>query len=214
MGKRRSSGSGGTQLVLEPLRPLVRSNTPVVELSGGSVPLKSGSGTTLASGGSPPLCGAEPLLAARGRWFGVRRPDAGSYRPEGGDVRALQARLWGRMPLSATLCCQSHYSPVPISLTSSEAVYRVLRRRSAVVYGLKEWSELVSSFEEGRAQPSSFWQWCEFKRITPTWRLTQREAMGGAVVSGVAVEGVTVGCVLDAWGVELCALTYGDEVPS
>jgi hypothetical protein len=213
MSKRRSGSS--SQMVLGTIIPPEPPNSLIGVLTSGSESLRNGSEPSLASGGSPPSNGWEPLLAARGRWFGIKRPDAGSYHPEGEDVRALPAALWGRLPLSASLGCQSHYSPLPLTVTCSRAVWLALRRRKAIVFGVLEWMELVSSFENERANPASFLEWCEFKRKAPTWKLSKREALGGVIGDArrEPLVSTTVGAVLDAWGVELCAVTYGEAIP-
>lgn len=120
---------------------------------------------------------------------------------------------WGGLPLPASLACLSEYGSRPSVLTTSRAVWRALIGLHRVVFGVVEWRELVSGYWDGRANPASYCRWCEFKAITPSWRLDRREAVGVIGDPRGGPVGATVGEVLAGWGVELCAVLYSDDVP-
>lgn len=153
----------------------------------------------------PPRTPSAPILERRSHTHREQLPDE--------DVRELPAALWGLLPLPASLGCQSYYSSVSVVLTGSKAVWRALRRRRRVVFGTLEWSELVSAFEDERASPASFVKWCDYKAINPAWTLKRRECTGLIGDARSEPLGSSVGAVLDGWGIELLAVSYGAEVP-
>jgi hypothetical protein len=141
----------------------------------------------------------------------------------------LRAELFPFLPLPTTLCGSNVLSGVVLYLTGSEAVWKALRRCNRVVFGLREWIALVSSFAEGRASAASLDEWCEYKRKIPTWKLSLREAMGiegaepgrrwgarrfapWAWMERRAPCDATVGELFRAWGIQLDDVSYGDEV--
>lgn len=129
----------------------------------------------------------------------------------GSDVLGLRAALFPYLPLPATLCGSSALTGVVLYVTSSAAVWKALRRSGRVVFGLREWMMLVSSFAEGRASVASLDEWCEYKRKLPTWKLTLREAMGVEWEPRPHAQ-ATIGEVFRGWGIELVEVSYGDEV--
>jgi hypothetical protein len=85
------------------------------------------------------------------------------------------------------------------------------------VFGVLEWIELVAAFEDDRANPVSFAQWCDWKAQRPTWKLTRRDAIGCVIGSMLPNERrgfATLGAVLDGWGIHLVRVTYGPESPA
>lgn len=207
----------GSQLVLEPLGlPVPPGSLKVSDRSSQVVPEPplSGSEPQASSGGTAPLSRCVPLLTSSSR-RPVRVSQSGPERVlADADVRALPARLWGSLPLAASLCCRSEFTPLALIVTNHRGVWQALRRRGLVVFGTSEWIELVSSYENDRANPVSFAEWCEYKRRSPTWRVTRRDAIGViASVEGPRTD-TTLGRVLDAWGVSVSRVLYGAEVPT
>lgn len=100
-------------------------------------------------------------------------------------------------------------------LTSARSVWTALRRRKRVVFGVLEWAELVSAFENDRASPATLVEWCDFKLRFPTYRVSKRDALGviGGEVVGPRNE-TTLGAVLAAWGLEIERVLYGEDVPT
>lgn len=173
-------------------------------------PPNSGFRTRTPEGGSLTLRESEPPFGGVLGWFPV--PELSPI--EGGDVLAFPARLFGRLPLSASLCCRSRVGSLPVVVTSARAVWLALRRRKQVVFGLLELDALVSGFENDRSNPYSLFEWCEYKRKYPTWRVQLRDAIGvigNAVVS--RGDGPAIGAVLSGWGLQLTAVSYGAAVP-
>lgn len=214
--RRRSGGtggSGGSQLVFEPLVPLGARAQVIDPVSSGSQVVLSGSRTTGVTSGSLPLGEVEPPVTGKNTGRLTPRSDRGSYHPIGGDVRALPAEHWGQLPLPATLACLDYSSVHPVVLTTSRPVWRALIGLRRAVFGVMEWAELVSAYWDDRANPASFVRWCEYKRVTPAWRLSRREATGAIGDSKRTPALASVGAVMDAWGIELCAVHYGAEVP-
>lgn len=140
-----------------------------------------------------------------------------NLEPQGAEVKGLRATLFASLPLRASLCCRCDSTPVRCTVTNSRAVWRALKRCKRAVFGLQEWAALVSSVEDERASPYDMVAWCEQKLRQPHWKISERDTVGGLPRENrrdaSADGGCTVGQVLDAWGLELVRVLYGDEVP-
>lgn len=136
--------------------------------------------------------------------------------PECSDVLALPAALWCSLPRYSSLLCLPRYSELPVTITNSRPVWTAVRRLRGVVFGKEEWAFLVSIFESGRASPHDVSLWCEYKRKTPTWKLTLREALGGLPKDNLsaACPDTLLGDVLSGWDCALARVSFDHEVPT
>jgi hypothetical protein len=183
-------------------------NTPV--LTG----IRTYDRTAAPTGTHSPLMGVSTSLELSSVGFGVRRVKLEDQSLECREVLALRASLLPLLPASVSLCGVTDSKPLALTITTSRAVWMALRRLRRVVFGIQEWSALVSGCEDDRASPYHLIQWCEAKTRRPTWKVNELDTIGQLPkTSRRAGWGASVGQVLDGWGIELRAVHVGAVVP-
>ncbi len=205
------SGSGfpavpGTSQNLEPVprfRPVPDRFPEPVKLSGSRFPVLTGEPREPVTAGL--ATGPVPREV-------IQKPEPVAVA--GIDVLKLPAALFGRLPFATSLLCQLRGTPVRFIVTGSRSVWEALRATGGVVFGTLELEALTCGAANDRANTSSLSRWCAWKRQEPTWRVNLDDVLDGLVAVVDAPVDLTLGRVLQAWGAELVAVSYGDEVPA
>lgn len=173
---------------------------------------------------SPATAVAELVQASVPVVVAVRPEVSGSLRASPGGLGTVVAsvavrevlgypmRLISELPDASSLMCSSEHGSV--CFTTARATYAWARGEGIPVFTGDEMRTLAHAVENDRVGPATFARWIARKRDSGGWKLEPREAFGGEVYGTTAPQGWPVGRVLRAIGLELDAVTVGQEVPA
>lgn len=131
------------------------------------------------------------------------------------EVLVIPTRLLPRMPSATSLACRANRlsaSPRPCAVTTSRAAYTAYRGWRVPVFTGDELVALALAAEHDRASSAVLTDWLDRKSADQSWSLTAREALG-PVFGRFEARGWTLGQVLAAYDLDLCAVGVGHEIP-
>lgn len=131
------------------------------------------------------------------------------------EVLVIPTRLLPRMPAATSLACRANRllsPPRPCAVTTSRAAYTAYRGWRVPVFTGDELVAITLAAEHDRASPAVLADWLDRKSADQSWSLTAREALG-PVFGRFEARGWTLGQVLAAYDLELCAVGVGHEIP-